>query len=164
MSAWKMTMTIKNPELEEQGVIESSFPLSPFVLKALENEDWKSIDQYFLNAGKPSGELFEFLKNYLLFDSIEHIIAIRQPPEDEDGIWHDDGSRILGFSLSLTINNQDVVGGELYFRKKGEKNHRSFTTRPLGTILLFKTGIYGYEHMVSGVSEGKRIVIAGWCS
>ena len=155
---------IHDRELLEKGIVERSFPLTIEAMAYLQREDWHALDQYFLTISRPNGALFEFLKPVLDFTSIEHIIAIRQPPEDEDGIWHDDGSRILGFSLSLTEKHLQTKGGELRFRKKGEKDYLEITTRPLSRILLFQTGIYGFEHMVSAVTAGKRVVIAGWCS
>ena len=155
---------IHNKKLELEGIIEVTYPLPATVVEMLSKEDWRSIDQYFLKAEATGGPLNEFLKEVLDFDSIEHIIAIRSAPDDEDGIWHDDGSRILGFSLSLTTDHLSVAGGELRFRKKGESSGVSLTTRPMGQMLIFKTGIYGFEHMVSAVTTGKRIVIAGWCS
>lgn len=155
---------IKDLELEKNHIIERSFPLASEVVDLLAKEKWDELDQYFLLAERPGGLLYEFLAPLLDFESIEHIIAIRSAPDDEDGIWHDDGSRILGFSLSLTQNHEGVRGGELRLRPKGEKDYQTFTTRPAGRILIFKTGIYGLEHMVSAVTEGKRVVIAGWCS
>lgn len=155
---------IKSPELNSSHLIQKTYPLSPELIKLIEQEDWLSIDRFFLEAEKPGGELFNYLSEFLEFQSLEHIIAIRSAPEDEDGIWHDDGSRILGYSLSLTLNPNNLAGGHLRFRQKGETNFQSITTRPLGEILLFKTGIYGFEHMVSAVTEGKRVVLAGWCS
>jgi hypothetical protein len=161
------SMTLKSIELINEHIIERGFPLNSEILEALENKDWKKIDQIFLDAEKPGGFLFHFMQEFLDFETIEHIIAIRSAPGDEDGIWHDDGSRILGFSLSLTQNHEEVIGGELRFRPKNQKDRKdfqSFSTRPLGRILLFKTGIYGFEHMVSEVKNGQRVVIAGWCS
>lgn len=155
---------IHNTQLDQEGIIELSFPLPSEVLEMLAQEDWLAIDQYFLKAEITGGPLNKFFKEILDFESIEHIIAIRSEPEDEDGIWHDDGSRILGFSLSLTHNHQNVAGGELRFRKKGQVLGVSLTTRPLGQMLIFKTGIYGFEHMVSAVTRGRRVVLAGWCS
>lgn len=155
---------ILSSELEQSNIIEVDFPLNEAILTYLKNEDWISLDQYFLNAEKPGGSLFEFLSTYLEFTNIEHIIAIRSAPDDEDGIWHDDGSRILGFSLSLTVKHLETQGGELRFRKKGANAWLALSTRPLGRMMIFKTGIYGFEHMVSSVTTGRRIVIAGWCS
>lgn len=151
-------------DLESKHAIEVTFPLDPVVIGFLKEENWRAIDQYFLEASRPGGILFSFLSNYLTFNSIEHIIAIRSAPDDEDGIWHDDGSRILGFTISLTEKPEEIVGGELRFKQKSEKDWRSISTRNLGQMMLFKTGIYGFEHMVTAVTRGKRIIIAGWCS
>lgn len=155
---------IKNTELEEQHIIQKSFPLSKELLAYLAEENWVKVDEYFLKAGSPGGELFLFLQEFLVFSSIEHIISIRSAPLDEDGIWHDDGSRILGFTLSLTANPESIIGGHLLFKSKNEASHLSLSTRPIGEMLLFKTGIYGFEHMVTAVTQGKRVLIAGWCS
>jgi hypothetical protein len=155
---------ILDPELNEKNIIQRTYPLPEMLRTFVEQEDWLALDQYFLKAELPGGALYEFLKQFLEFTSIEHIIAIRSAPEDEDGIWHDDGSRILGFSLSMTLNHEKTIGGHLLFKEKGTNEALSITTRPIGEILLFKTGIYGFEHMVSAVTEGKRVVIAGWCS
>lgn len=154
---------ILDSELIENNIIQKTYPLPPEIIEYAQNENWLAIDQYFLEAERPGGALFEFMKTFLTFTSIEHIISIRTTP-DEDGIWHDDGSRILGFTLSLTENPDKIIGGHLRFRKKGDIDFASLPTRPLGEMLIFKTGIYGFEHMVSAVTEGKRVLIAGWCS
>lgn len=145
------------------GLIETTFPVTDEMCSALDREDWNTLDQLFKEASKPDGLLWNFLQQYLAFHGLEHIIAIRSAPDDEDGIWHDDGSRILGFSLSMTRNNESVVGGHLELKKKSEQAGLTIKTRPLGTILLFLTGVYGYEHRVTAVTKGRRIVIAGWC-
>jgi hypothetical protein len=155
---------ILNSELQKKDVIQKSFPLSAELFEHLKNENWQAIDQYFLKAELPGGVLFEFLKDYVKLNSLEHIIAIRSAPFDEDGIWHDDGSRILGFTISLTVHPKTIKGGEFRLRAKGAHDYLTFSTRPLGEMLIFKTGIYGFEHMVTAVTEGKRIIIAGWCS
>lgn len=155
---------IHSHKILESGITEVTFPLPEFVIDWIAQSNWQNIDQYFLESEKEGGLLFEFLRPFLDFSSIEHIIAIRSYPDDEDGIWHDDGSRILGFSLSLTENHEEIRGGELRFRQKGTEDSMSFRTRPLGQILLFQTGIYGFEHMVTAVTKGKRVVLAGWCS
>jgi hypothetical protein len=155
---------ILDSNLLDQDIIQKTYPLPPEIIEYVKSENWLAIDQYFLEAERPSGALFEFMKTFLTFTSIEHIISIRTTPDDEDGIWHDDGSRILGFTLSLTENPDKIIGGHLRFRKKGNIDFVSLPTRPLGEMLIFKTGIYGFEHMVSAVTEGKRVLIAGWCS
>ena len=157
-------MSLLSLELIDKNIIERSFFMEDLLTKALSDQNWRLIDEWFLKEEKPGGKLYQFLREFLEFKSIEHIIAIRKAPEDEDGIWHDDGSRILGFSLSLTLDHHEVSGGELRFRAKGTEDFMALTTRPFGQILLFKTGIYGFEHMVSAVTKGQRIVIAGWCS
>ena len=155
---------ILHSELDEKALLQVSYPLPNEVLAYLENENWLAIDQYFLEAERPGGPLFEFLKEYVQLESLEHIVAIRSAPGDEDGIWHDDGSRILGFTISLTKNPEEIIGGEFRFKEKSANDYLKFTTRPLGQMLIFKTGIYGFEHMVTAVTEGKRVIIAGWCS
>ncbi len=155
---------IKNKDLQEFGFIVLDFPLEEIVLKLLIKKSWKELDQYFLNISKPNGLLRNFLNQYLDFATLEHIIAIRSAPDDEDGIWHDDGSRFLGFSLSLNRNHENIIGGELHFKKKESTHTEIFTPLPYGKIVLFLSGIHGYEHMVSAVTSQERIVIAGWCS
>lgn len=155
---------ILSTELAEKNILEVTYPLDQIVLDALSKEDWNAIDQHFLKESASGGKLFTFLQSYLDFGSIEHIIAIRSAPTDEDGIWHDDGSRILGFTISLTENSNQIKGGELRFKKKTDKDFLAISTRPIGQMLLFKTGIYGFEHMVTAVTYGKRMIIAGWCS
>jgi hypothetical protein len=153
-----------NEELKNSHLITISLTLPEEILQLVEEERYFELDQYFLKAGAKEGFLFKELSRLLKFNSIEHIIAIRQAPHDEEGIWHDDGSRILGFSLSLTRHPNEVQGGHLCFRPKGDADYISISTRPYGTLIAFKTGIYGFEHKVTAVTLGKRIVIAGWCS
>jgi hypothetical protein len=155
---------IKNFELLSNGFIIADFPLEPKVLEFVQNKNWNELDQYFLDISKPDGFLRNFLSEYLDFETLEHIIAIRSAPEDEDGIWHDDGSRFLGFSLSLNLDHKNIVGGELRFKKKESSDLEFFSPRPYGKIIIFLSGIFGYEHMVSAVTKGERVVIAGWCS
>lgn len=155
---------IKNPVLLESGYLLVDFPISGEVSELIKEKKWRELDQHFLNLSIPNGELRTFLKNFLDFETLEHIIAIRNAPDDEDGIWHDDGSRFLGFSLSLNLRPETISGGELRFKKKTEKESLIFAPLPYGQMVLFLSGIYGYEHMVSAVTGGERIVIAGWCS
>lgn len=155
---------IKNIELQNHGLVIVDFPLVPIIFEWLQSENWKNIDDYFLSISKPTGLMHKFFLDYLEFQTIEHIIAIRSAPDDEDGIWHDDGSRFLGFSLSLNIHPETIAGGHLYFKKKAEPQFASIPPQPIGKMIIFLSGIYGYEHMVSAVTKNKRIVIAGWCS
>jgi hypothetical protein len=155
---------IKNSELLENGFVIARFPMAIEVLDHLQKRNWTELDQYFLNISKEDGILRNFLNDFLDYNTLEHIISIRTAPDDENGIWHDDGSRFLGFSLSLNLNHESIEGGDLIFRKKSSTEAHVFSPRPYGTIILFLSGLSGYEHMVSAVTKGERIVIAGWCS
>ena len=124
----------------------------------------KSLDEYFLEISKKGNALYTFLSQFLEFEKLEHIIALRSAPDDEDGIWHDDGSRILGFSLSLNLNPSEIEGGVLSFRPKGSSLSTDFMPLEFAQIVLFLSGTAGFEHMVSAVTKNTRLVIAGWCS
>jgi hypothetical protein len=112
------------------------------------------------------GFLFNFLQKYAEFDSIEFIISIRNGEDDfeEDGIWHDDGSRAFAFSLSLTLALDELEGGFLGIRKKGQEAFEIIRTPEFGSMILFLTGTSGYEHKIHRVTKGERVVVAGWCS
>ncbi|MBC7429352.1 MAG: 2OG-Fe(II) oxygenase [Bacteriovorax sp.] len=155
---------IKNAELLEHGFVLVDFPIELIVRDFVEQKNWLALDQYFLKISKPDGILRNFLAEYLDFETLEHIIAIRSAPDDEDGIWHDDGSRFLGFSLSLNLDHTNILGGELRFKKKESAQMEVFHPLAYGKIILFLSGIFGFEHMVSEVTKDQRIVIAGWCS
>jgi len=130
--------------------------------------NWEELDQRVARETKAGGVIFEELKRYTDFSEIEFIISIRSSHEypDEDGIWHDDGSRILAFSLSLTLNPADVDGGKLEIRKRGESSTsgESISTPPYGSMIVFATGYQGFEHKINLVRSGERIIIAGWCT
>lgn len=163
MTQWSQ-LVIKNQALIEKGFVAVDFPIDASILNWLQQENWKELDQYFLDISKNNGLLRTFLADFLDFETLEHIIAIRRAPEDEDGIWYDDGSRFLGFSLSLNRDPARIEGGNLLFKRKDSLDSEIFPPQPLGKMIIFLSGIYGYEHMVSAVSFGERIVIAGWCS
>lgn len=155
---------IKNAELIRQGCVKTFFPLEEKVRTFVLEKNWKDLDQHFLDISQEGGSLRNFLLDFLDFETLEHIIAIRTAPEDEEGIWHDDGSRFAGFSLSLNLQPETIEGGELLFRTKGEKEAVVFPPQPYGTVIIFLSGLSGYEHKVNAVSKQERIVIAGWCS
>ncbi len=152
-------------DLMENGfsVINFSSFLSTELSKWIEDSDFQKIDQYFLKITTNDQSLYTLLQNFSDFSFIEHILNIRssQNEWEEDGIWHDDGSRVLAFSLSLT--SQPVIGGELGFRKKGSKSKKLIKTLPYAHLIIFHTGLRGYEHKVYQVTQGKRFVVAGWC-
>lgn len=151
--------------LAKKGHFAVNLPLESTVLELVHKEDWESLDSYFMQLTSPTGELFKVLSKFCDFKAIEFIISIRdaQNPWEEDGIWHDDGSRKLAFSLSLTKDHQEVEGGVLEIRQKG--NQDSFKLKPFeyGKMIVFATGENNFEHKINQVTKGKRIIIAGWC-
>jgi hypothetical protein len=154
---------LKSQELIDQHIVFISLELPAEIDEYLADKNYYDLDRWAQKAIAPEGLIHSALKNLLDFKFIESIIAIRSGGEDEEGIWHDDGSRILGFSLSLTQDHLLVQGGHLEFRQKGQTEFQSIPTQKKGTLICFKTGVYGYEHRVSKVDTGVRIVIAGWC-
>jgi hypothetical protein len=159
---------IKNEHLLSQGFLILDFKIPEIIQQKLIERDFYFIDQFFLEIERPNGLLYNFLSNYLTFDSLEHIIAIRSAPFDDEGIWHDDGSRLLGYSLSLNLNPPMIEGGELLLRKKSnsitEWKEHSISPLLYGQIVIFLTGLFGLEHKVCQVTKSERIVIAGWAS
>jgi hypothetical protein len=157
---------LKSPELFKRGYHLEKFQLPEVVLRYVQEEDWYALDDEFKRLTHKDGGLFQFLSTYHEFNSIEFIISIRDSQNDweEDGIWHDDGSRVFAFSLSLTINPEQISGGRLGIRSKGSSEFHEIPTPGFGDIILFLTGVYGYEHKIHQVTGGRRIIIAGWCS
>lgn len=146
-----------------KGHLLLSFQSAPLAKDFVVKKDWKALDQLAKSWLEPQGPLFELLQKYCEFQQVEHILALRQAPDDE-GIWHDDGSRKLAFSLSLTLDNSSVEGGELSIRAKSSDEISTLTCRPYGELVLFNTGKDGFEHKISAVRAGQRLVLAGWCS
>ncbi len=157
---------LKKPELFQNGFHLSYFPLGDDIRQLVKNEDWAKLDSEFKALTKKDGRLFNFLNEFHDFNEIEFIISIRDAKNDweEDGIWHDDGSRVFAFSLSLTLDADHVEGGRLGVRPKGSDHFLEIPTPGFGTIILFLTGLYGFEHKIHQVTAGRRIIIAGWCS
>ena len=156
---------MKRPELFALGFHLSHFPVPEEVREAVIKEDWQKVDDQFRILTAPEGALFKFLQAYHEFSSIEFIISIRNSTQEweEDGIWHDDGSRLFAFSLSLTID-ENLQGGRLAVRRKGDDAYLEIPTPSFGGIIMFLTGVYGFEHKIHRVTSGQRVIIAGWCS
>lgn len=150
----------------KQGFKLETFSLPPELRNSVEKDDWNSVDATFHKLTASDGELFKFLRQYHEFQAIEFIISIRDSQNDweEDGIWHDDGSRVFAFSLSLSVDHENIEGGKLGLRKKGEESFTEIPTPAYGDIILFLTGIHGFEHKIHRVTKGRRVIIAGWCS
>lgn len=146
------------------GHLKLNYPINNHAQALIKAKSWPELDQLAAAWLSPTGTLRSILSEYCGFNSIEHILALRSHPDDE-GIWHDDGSRLMAFSLSLTLDHYNVQGGEIFIRaKENELDCHQFSTQPLGTLIIFNTGRDGYEHRVSAVKSGERLVLAGWCS
>lgn len=152
--------------LKKRGYLKDKIELNDTVKSAVMSNDWDLLDQEFQKLTSNNGELYKYLENYCAFTSIEFIISIRDCDNEweEDGIWHDDGSRVLAFSLSLTNQSDLIEGGTLEIRKKGDLYSQKIPPFEFGQIIVFLTGTSGYEHKINKVTKGKRIIIAGWCS
>jgi hypothetical protein len=157
-------MKLHRPELFTKGYHLASVPLPDELSTWVKDENWSAVDQYFKLALATDGEMNELLAEFHQFSSVEFIISVRDANNEweEDGIWHDDGSRVFAFSLSLTTD--PVEGGRLGIRKIGDQEGALLPTPAFGTIILFLTGQYGYEHKIHQVTQGRRVIIAGWCS
>lgn len=151
-------------DLNHNGFSICHFKLNDEISQFVARQDYIKLDQEFFKLTACNGEIFNFLKNFCDVKSMEFIISLRESKNDweEDGIWHDDGSRILAFSLSLT--QASPSGGILEIRKKGNENSFKIPTPNYGQMIIFKTGVDGYEHKINRVTEGARLIIAGWCS
>ncbi|MFZ4715755.1 MAG: 2OG-Fe(II) oxygenase [Bacteriovoracaceae bacterium] len=157
-------MKILSSELLSKGALELCYPLPHELLTLVKKEDWLSIDKLFFELTRPEAHLTKFLKQFHQFQSIEFTIAIRDSanPDEEDGIWHDDGSRFMAASLSLTLDQ--IEGGVLEVKEKGGKFHYHFPTPRYGNLILFLTGEYNILHKINRVTKGKRVIVVLWCS
>lgn len=155
---------LKRPELFTRGFHLTYFPLGEEIAAMVREERWEELDKTFQGLTLKGGRLYEFLQTFHDFNSIEFIISVRDASNEweEDGIWHDDGSRVFAFSLSLTQG--DIQGGRLGIRSKDEEAFLQIPTPSFGGIILFLTGLYNFEHKIHQVTHGRRVIIAGWCS
>lgn len=160
----KSLLKLKNQNLTKSGFIKEFFLIPEDVIQHIQQKDWAKVDQAFMQLTSPKGALFQQLLQHHEFEQMEFIIAIRNGIDDEDGIWHDDGSRLMAFSLSLMSHPESIRGGNLSIRPKGSNETIEISPQPFGTLLIFLTGEYGFEHKVNQVLAGERVVIAGWCS
>ncbi|EQC43848.1 2OG-Fe(II) oxygenase [Bacteriovorax sp. Seq25_V] len=153
-----------NNQLETHGYLITTLNLPPLVRELVKQEDWTALDSLMFEYTAPGGLIFETMAKYCDVKIMEFIISLRESKNEweEDGIWHDDGSRILAFSLSLTTDAPE--GGVLEIRKKNTELSEKIKTPKWGNMIIFKTGIHGFEHKINKVEAGRRLIIAGWCS
>lgn len=156
--------------LASQGCFAAQVALPATIQQRVGQRDWPALDAEIRTETLPGGSIFEALQSYGLanFSQIEFIISIRSSLEypDEDGIWHDDGTRVLAFSLSLTLEPALVEGGRLEIRRRFTESATTavFATPCFGEMIVFATGHQGFEHRITRVTAGERIIIAGWCT
>lgn len=143
------------------GYVQKKIDLPFEIDSAIEAEDWDELDRQLAVLTSSSGTIFTYLNSIRSINQIEFIIAIRECPDD-DGIWHDDGSRKIAYTLSLTKDLSQLDGGVLQFRKKMSSDTQFIPTPKYGTLTIFKTGVDDYEHCVLKVNKGRRIISAGW--
>ena len=150
----------------QHGYQKVTFDLPQSIREHVQSRNWVELDRVMALETSPAGSVFGRLRIFCEFSQIEFIISIRSSDieADEDGIWHDDGSRILAFSLSLTFDPEQIEGGVLEIRKRGARESARIPTPDFGTAVVFATGHWGYEHKINRVSRGERIIIAGWCT
>jgi len=151
-------------QLETEGFLLSTITIPKEIEQIVDDKNWSTLDELMFKLTSPEGVIFQEMAKYCPVKSIEFIISLRDSENEweEDGIWHDDGSRILAFSLSLT--KKTPKGGILEFRKKNQQQCFEIETPKWGQMIIFKTGTSGYEHRIRKVDEGQRLIIAGWCT
>jgi hypothetical protein len=162
-------MGLLTPELFSSGYVLQEFALPASFAIFVHEENWNELDSAFKEMVASDGKFFQFLSRFHDFSSIEFIISVRDAHNnwEEDGIWHDDGTRVFAFSLSLTLAAEEIEGGKLEIRKKEDEQSAllaSISTPTFGTAILFLTGVHGFEHRTRQVLKGKRVILAGWCS
>ncbi len=139
--------------------------------KLVSNCAWEELYQECLAALNDGHWLHSLLKSLVLELSSqgqfshEMMLALRQGPQDleEEGIWHDDGSRDFALSLSLNREPETIQGGDLLLRtKQYPQDIKCLSTLPWGQFWLFPTGKYGWDHRTTRVSYGNRLVLVIW--
>lgn len=154
-----MEKHIKN-QFFKQGHHSLDWAIPKNWIRAIELRNWKLLDELAHSSLQAKGSLFEALSKYCLIKKVEHILSLRTTL-DEEGIWHDDGSRELAFSLSLNLS--PFTGAGLSIRLKNQEDScLSLGFRPAGTLTLFLTGQDGFEHKTEKLDSGERLVLAGW--
>ncbi len=158
-------------ELKEKGFKHFRPDIPKHWKDLLKDKNYQQLDKEAGHLISKDGSLYSYIKNQFPHyfeesqDGFEYIISVRKGPQDidEDGIWHDDGSRLLAFSLSLNLEPTAIEGGELLFRPRHSKeNIYSLETRPFGMLTVFATGQEDWEHKTSLVRVGTRVIMAGW--
>lgn len=161
-----MCNLIKIPK--NQAFIEEEVVLNDTFKNLIIKNDWNNLDKECNKLIQKDGQLYKKLKNlYPKLELIEYILSLREAenPYEEDGVWHDDGSRNLAFSLGLNLEPSKIYGGELLLRKKNcQKSQITIPPILYGKCIIFQTGYNHFEHKICQVKSHYRLVMAGWCS
>jgi len=150
-------------ELKKKGFMQMKLDFPSGFAKSLKDCDWLEVDQKFAGYLEKNGYLRAILDQFHPYDTTEHMIAIRDAKVDEDGIWHDDGSRHFAFTWSFN-DDPELQGGELLFKDRGSDECVVIDPPSYETLTVFLTGEYNYEHKVNRVLKGVRKTLVGWCS
>lgn len=152
--------------IEEKGFLIKKIQLPPEVRELVIQKDYEKLYSVLHKLCLKGGSLFENFKAYKDFAFIETMLSLRSSTneDEEDGIWHDDGSRVLAFSLSLNLAPKTILGGDLGIRKKGSLSCELISPLEFSEMIIFLTGQNSFEHKVFQVKAGERLVFAGWCS
>ena len=78
---------LKIPELFINGFHKTYFTMGDDIREMVRQEDWNKVDQTFKDLTKENGRLYNFLKEFHDFSSIEFIISLRDSTND----WEEDG-------------------------------------------------------------------------
>ena len=149
--------------ISKNGYIKEKLNLENCWIEAVEAQNWQTLDQLCFQMLK-KGDLRKRLSKIVKISQVEHILSLREEP-DEEGIWHDDGSRKLAFSVSLNLIPQSITGGQLEMRPMNSKeNITTLENLEFGEYYIFATGQNHWQHRTKAVISGKRLVFAGWCT
>lgn len=157
-------MKLSKLKLDSLGYLK--FSLAPNHLPPrnwIEEEKWIDLYQWweeFLLNPTPISNLIETAQLPAMKFN-ENLIAVRDG-SDEEGIWHDDGTRKLALSLSLSLHHQDIRGGKFLLRHKSKNTQTIFPPFSFGEGLLIHTGLNHFEHRVEKVRSGKRVMAIAW--
>lgn len=150
--------------LAKNGYTVESWSLPDHWKNLILNKNYIQLDKELQQLLLPEAPFYQELAKYESFSQIESMLALRDETDLDDGIWHDDGSRKLAFSLSLCLEHLNIRGGQLEIRKKGSSLKHSIGPLPYAQAVIFLTGQSNFEHRTLRVTGGERLIAAGWCS
>ena len=114
--------------LNQFGHFKDQLNLSDHIKQLVYEQKWEELDALLMQATAADGVIYQYMSQFVKFTKMEFIIAVRDAKNEweEDGIWHDDGSRVMAFTLSLTIDAEKIEGGVLELRQRGSTESIKF--------------------------------------